>query len=74
MCVVRCLDEFCLRLLLPRGKIKYYTHPPEVSAGTHIASEIVMKMSRQFDIDSLLEDEKNTLKGRETATRRVLTM
>lgn len=37
-----------------RGRIKYYTHPPEThEMPTHLAAEIVSTMSAEFDISSL---------------------
>ena len=46
-----------------RGKITYYTHPPEKQQ-SHVSAEIVTKMAQEFDINSLLTDEQNTLKGK----------
>ena len=45
-----------------RGKITYYTHPPEKQE-IHLSSEIVTEMAKEFDIDSLLPKEQNALKG-----------
>ena len=46
------------------GRITYYTHPPEEGKGVQIASEIVQEMSSAFDIEALLSEEAETLKGR----------
>lgn len=46
------------------GKITYYTCVPEDrSASSQISAEIVSQMSAEFDIDSLLQEEENTLSG-----------
>ena len=36
------------------GKVKYYTHPPEVETrSTHISAEIVTEYSKEFNLQSL---------------------
>lgn len=35
-----------------RGKIRYYTVPPEEDPSTHVSSAIVQRMSKEFDIES----------------------
>lgn len=45
-----------------RGKITYYTHPPEKPTGL-VSAEIVTQMAQEFDIDSLISDETHALKG-----------
>ena len=36
------------------GKVKYYTHPPEVETrSTHISAEIVTEYSKEFNLESL---------------------
>uniref|UniRef100_A0A069DVQ0 Guanine nucleotide-binding protein-like 3 homolog n=1 Tax=Panstrongylus megistus TaxID=65343 RepID=A0A069DVQ0_9HEMI len=45
-----------------RGKIRYYTVPPERSV-THISSTIVSEMSKEFDLDSCEPMIKNVLAG-----------
>ncbi|KAL4227166.1 Guanine nucleotide-binding protein-like 3 [Mactra antiquata] len=42
------------------GKINYYTHPPE-RRETHVSSEIVTQMGKEFDIDSLLSDQQKVI-------------
>ena len=48
-----------------RGKIRYYTHPPETqNMATHIDASLVTQMSQEFDIDALLQEEQDQmLKG-----------
>ena len=42
------------------GKIKYFTHPPEVdSRSTHISAEIVSAYSKEFNIESLDKMEQD---------------
>jgi len=50
------------------GKITYYTEPPEsYSRSTHVSSEIVSQMSAAFDIEALMNAEKETLEGLKSA-------
>jgi len=50
------------------GKITYYTEPPEnYSRSTHVSSEIVSQMSAAFDIEALMNAEKETLAGLKSA-------
>jgi nuclear GTP-binding protein len=42
------------------GKIKYYTHPPEVETrSTHISAEIVSAFSKEFSLDTLDKMEED---------------
>jgi hypothetical protein len=43
-----------------RGKINYYTHPPEKSE-SQVSSEIVTQMGKEFDMDSLLSDQQKII-------------
>lgn len=44
------------------GNISYYTHPPEThTMPTHVSSEIVTQMCKEFDIDALLKEETEAL-------------
>lgn len=55
-----------VELFLPvcSGKISYFTHVPEQhTLATHVRAEIVTQMSKEFDIDSLLQHDVETLKG-----------
>uniref|UniRef100_T1HBR5 Guanine nucleotide-binding protein-like 3 homolog n=1 Tax=Rhodnius prolixus TaxID=13249 RepID=T1HBR5_RHOPR len=45
-----------------RGKIRYYTVPPERSV-THVSSTIVSEMSKEFDLESCEPMIKNLLAG-----------
>ncbi|XP_061175833.1 guanine nucleotide-binding protein-like 3 homolog [Saccostrea echinata] len=44
------------------GKITYYTHPPEKQT-THISASIVQEMSKEFNIDDILQEENSILEG-----------
>lgn len=44
------------------GRITYYTHPPEQD-GTHVSSQIVQEMGKEFDIDSLLSEQQKVIDG-----------
>ncbi|XP_062601228.1 guanine nucleotide-binding protein-like 3 homolog [Saccostrea cucullata] len=44
------------------GKITYYTHPPEKQM-THISASIVQEMSKEFNIDEILQEENSILEG-----------
>ncbi|XP_062593565.1 guanine nucleotide-binding protein-like 3 homolog, partial [Saccostrea cucullata] len=44
------------------GKITYYTHPPEKQT-THISASIVQEMSKEFNIDEILQEENSILEG-----------
>lgn len=54
------------------GKIRYYTVPPE-QPECHVSAEIVSQISKEFDIDSLAEQEKMVLDnlGEESAKKQV---
>lgn len=47
-------------LLLYRGKIKYYTQPPEAES-THVSASIVTEQAAEFDLDSFKEMEAENL-------------
>ena len=52
-------------MLFSRGRITYYTQPPEThKASTHVGAQIVTEMSKEFDVDSLLVEEQENLKGK----------
>ncbi|XP_048738699.2 guanine nucleotide-binding protein-like 3 homolog [Ostrea edulis] len=44
------------------GKITYYTHPPEKQS-THVSAAIVQEMSKEFNIDDILQEEQTILEG-----------
>ena len=47
-----------------RGKITFYTHPPEEQTlPSHLSTEIVEQWGKAFDLEALLEEEKKDLKG-----------
>ncbi|CAH1783426.1 unnamed protein product [Owenia fusiformis] len=50
------------------GRITYYTQPPETQQTGNVS--IVQEMSQAFDIDALLSDEQDTLKGLKQATEK----
>ncbi|XP_064632401.1 guanine nucleotide-binding protein-like 3 homolog [Lineus longissimus] len=44
------------------GRITYYTHPPEeASKLTHVSATLVQTMAKEFDIDSLIQQEEEAL-------------
>ncbi|XP_068760041.1 guanine nucleotide-binding protein-like 3 homolog isoform X1 [Montipora capricornis] len=46
------------------GKIVFYTHPPEQhSLPTHLSADIVSEWSKEFDLNSLLEQEQAEYQG-----------
>ena len=47
-----------------RGRITYYTEPPEAyTRSSHVSAEIVKEMSAAFDINSLISSEQKALQG-----------
>ncbi|XP_003700447.1 nucleostemin 1 [Megachile rotundata] len=50
------------------GKIRYYTVPPEQSV-CHVSAEIVSQMSKEFDIDSVITQEKMILDNLEQESK-----
>lgn len=50
-------------ICLNRGKITFYTHPPEGHLSGHVSTEIVQQWGEAFDIDALVEEECKDLKG-----------
>ena len=47
-----------------RGKITYYTVPPEVhTMPTHLSATIVNKMGEEFNVDALLSEVQDDCKG-----------
>lgn len=50
--------------LLPRGRISYFTHPPEThTLPTHVSAEIVTEMGKAFDWDELEKGNQEVLAG-----------
>ena len=48
-----------------RGKIRFYTHPPEQQTlASHVSAEVVQQWSKEFDINALVEEEKKDLSGK----------
>jgi hypothetical protein len=46
------------------GKVKYYTHPPEVETrSTHISAQIVTEYSKEFNLESLDSMEQDDWKA-----------
>lgn len=46
------------------GKIVFYTHPPEQhSLPTHLSADIVTEWSKEFDLNSLQQQEQSELEG-----------
>ncbi len=54
----------CNLSLSSRGRIKFFTHPPEQSSlPSHVSSDIVRSWSAAFDMSALHEEEKQDLSG-----------
>lgn len=52
-----------------RGRIKFYTHPPEEwSLPSHVSADIVKEWGKAFDLQSLIEEEKKQLSGKPVIT------
>lgn len=50
-----------------RGKISYFTHPPEThTLPTHVSAEIVTEMGKAFDWDELEKGNQEVLAGKST--------
>ena len=74
--IITCLNqqslnyEHCIHITMYchcmfRGKITYYTQPPEQhTLPTHISAQVVTTMAAEFDIDALTNDEKDDMKGK----------
>ncbi|CAI4231373.1 unnamed protein product [Auanema sp. JU1783] len=48
------------------GKLRYFTHPPETSNkndNQHISTEIVSTFSKEFDIDSLFQEQNEIIQS-----------
>lgn len=52
---------------LSRGKIKYYTIPPEDTTDAHISSEIIQQIAAEFDIASYEAMETEVLGALESS-------
>ncbi len=53
-----------LFLFLSRGRIKFFTHPPEQSSlPSHVSADIVQAWSAAFDMSAVKEEEKEDLSG-----------
>ena len=52
--ILTCLVSIAVLNDWNMGKVKYYTHPPEVETrSTHISAEIVTEYSKEFNLESL---------------------
>lgn len=61
-CWTTCLSEL---LMLFRGRISYFTHPPEThTLPTHVSAEIVSEMGKAFDWDELEKGNEEILAGK----------
>lgn len=66
--ILHCFLIFCFQC---RGKIKYYTQPPEEES-TEISASIVTEAAAEFDIDSFQEMEAENLQQfEESASKNV---
>ena len=51
--------------MLSRGRISYFTHPPEThTLPTHVSAEIVMEMGKAFDWDELEKGNQEVIAGK----------
>lgn len=51
--------------MLFRGRISYFTHPPEThTLPTHVSAEIVSEMGKAFDWDELEKGNEEILAGK----------
>lgn len=51
--------------MLCRGRISYFTHPPEThTLPTHVSAEIVTEMGKAFDWDELEKGNQEVLAGK----------
>lgn len=49
-----------------RGRISYFTHPPEThTLPTHVSAEIVTEMGKAFDWDELEKGNQEVLAGKQ---------
>lgn len=52
-------------MMLFRGRISYFTHPPEThTLPTHVSAEIVSEMGKAFDWDELEKGNEQILAGK----------
>ena len=66
VCMCACYNQIFVVCMYAccRGRITYYTEPPETyTHSPHVSAEIVTEMTRAFDIDALLGDEQKILEG-----------
>ena len=55
----------CVCVYDGRGRIKFYTHPPEEwSLPSHVSADIVKEWGKAFDLKTLIEEEKEELSGK----------
>ena len=55
----------CVCVYYGRGRIKFYTHPPEEwSLPSHVSADIVKEWGKAFDLKALIEEEKKELSGK----------
>lgn len=64
--VINVLISHCIFFkFLFRGRISYFTHPPEVhTLPTHVSAEIVTEMGKAFDWDELEKGNQDVLAGK----------
>lgn len=55
----------CHHVVSFRGRISYFTHPPEThTLPTHVSAEIVTEMGKAFDWDELEKGNQEVLAGK----------
>lgn len=56
--------------MLFRGRISYFTHPPEThTLPTHVSAEIVTEMGKAFDWDELEKGNQEVLAGKHNTNK-----
>ena len=68
------LVKYFIVFLSYRGRISYFTHPPEThTLPTHVSAEIVTEMGKAFDWDELEKGNQEVLAGRQWHRHCILT-
>lgn len=62
--LMQIIDYICFYHYCSRGRISYFTHPPEThTLPTHVSAEIVAEMGKAFDWDELEKGNEEALAG-----------
>lgn len=69
--IVQYVYLITLHLFVYRGRISYFTHPPETHIlPTHISAQILTAMSKEFDWGVLEKGNQETLAGKESVNHK----